>query len=208
MRSARATIARLLTPLARFAARRMPVRDPWERFEYDVPLSAFGTGSHHDFAWYFEGECAVAVTSVDEIQDWLLGCEYARDPALFNEDDYWQHPRTFEQIRRGDCEDHALWAWRRLVELGFDADLVSGSLMLESGEVDDRGGHVWVLLRRDGVPYLLESVAKTREQLLQPLSAVHHRYRPEFGVDRERRPYAFNGALAALRERERAPRRK
>ncbi len=207
IRRVRATIARLSALLARFAVRRAPDRDPWERFEYDVPLSAFGSGSLHDFAWYFEGECVVGASSLEEIQDWLLGCEYTRDPALFNEEDYWQHPRTFEQIRRGDCEDHALWAWRRLVELGFEADLVSGSLMLESGEVDDRGGHVWVLVRRDGEPFVMETVAKSREQILLPLAEVRDRYRPEFGVDRERRRYAFNGALASLRERERGGRR-
>src|SRR5205085_1473130 len=68
------------------------------------------------FAWYFEGQSAVTVGSVDDVCEWLLECEYVHDPELFHEPDFWQHPRTFERLRKGDCEDHALWAWRKLVE--------------------------------------------------------------------------------------------
>ena len=42
---------------------------------------------------------------------WLLGCVYARDRDLFRNPDYWQHPCNFEGLRKGDCEDFALWAW-------------------------------------------------------------------------------------------------
>jgi hypothetical protein len=115
----------MLAAVAGFLARRLPIDDAWERFDFDAPLHVFGNGSRHDFAWYFQGDSSVHVSSIDDVQDWLLGCEYVSDPELFNEPDFWQHPRTFEQLRRGDCEDHALWAWRKLVELGHDAHLVS-----------------------------------------------------------------------------------
>jgi len=167
-----------------------------------VPATAFGRGSRHDFAWYFDGESAVSVASIDAIQDWLLGCEYANDAALFHESDFWQHPCTFEELRRGDCEDHAIWAWRKLVELGIDADLVSGTVLHDDGE---RGGHVWVVLRDGGATFVLECVAKSKALMLRPLAEVRAVYRPEFGVDRDRRPYVFNGALLAMRERDRAP---
>ena len=68
----------------------------------------------------------MAVKSLQEICEWLVGCDYADDEAFFNEPDFWQHPVMFEQTRKGDCEDHALWAWRKLVELGFEAELVRG----------------------------------------------------------------------------------
>ncbi len=32
----------------------------------------------------------------------------------------------FRGKRRGDCKDHALWAWRKLNELGIAAELVCG----------------------------------------------------------------------------------
>lgn len=142
------------------------------------------------------------MSSLDEIQDWLLQCEYARDEALFNESDFWQHPRTFEQLRRGDCEDHALWAWRKLVELGLEAELVSGTV-LRGGDGDgmpSRGAHVWVLLRRGDETIVFETVAKTRERMLRPLASVRDRYRPEFGVDRKGHRFAFNGAIISFRE--------
>jgi hypothetical protein len=86
----------------------------------------FGDGARHGFDWVFEGESTVAVASLDDILDWLAGCQYETDATLFREADYWQHPHTFEQFRRGDCEDFALWTWRKLVELDIDADLVIG----------------------------------------------------------------------------------
>jgi hypothetical protein len=178
---------------------RLPVEDAWERFEYRVPFTAFGSGSRHEFDWYFEGESAVTVSDLDQVQDWLLGCDYVRDSALFNEPDFWQHPRTFEHLRRGDCEDHALWAWRKLLELGHDADLVSGSVLRDSN-VGDGGGHVWVLFRQNGEVFVFEAVAKTKERMIRPLAEVRQLYIPEFGVDRNRKRYAFRGALIAFRQ--------
>jgi hypothetical protein len=195
----------LLAPIARLFARKGAAVDAWGRSGYGVPPGAFGSGHQHDFSWYFEGESAVSVESVEDVQTWLLTCEYVNDQALFNEPDFWQHPRTFEQLRRGDCEDHALWAWRKLVELGLDADLVSGSVLQRDGEAPDRGAHVWVVLRQEGQTFLFETVAKAKDRMLQPLDAHRARYRPEFGVDRNRRPFAFNGAVAAFREQQGKP---
>lgn len=197
----RRTLSRLLAPLARLLLRRLPKEDPWGRFDYRVPPNAFGNGNRHDFAWYFEGESSVPVASLDEVQEWLLTCEYVHDTVLFNEPDFWQHPRTFEQLRRGDCEDHALWAWRKLVELGHDADLVSGTVRRGSEGSSERGGHVWVLFRQNDEQFVFEAVAKAKDRMIRPLTAVRDHYRPEFGVDRHRQPYAFNGALLAFLEK-------
>ena len=196
----RRTISRFLAPLARRLRRRSPREDPWGRFDYRVPLSAFGSGNQHDFAWYFQGESSVPVASLDEIQDWLIACEYVHDAVLFNEADFWQHPRTFEVLRRGDCEDHALWAWRKLVELGHDADLVSGTVLHGSEGSSERGGHVWLLIRQDGEQFVFEAVAKAKDRMIRPLATVRDHYRPEFGVDRHKKPYAFNGARLAFLE--------
>jgi len=194
-------LLRLVAPIVRLVARRR-LDDPWARYDYRAPLSAYGGGNRHEFAWYLEGESAVSASSLAEVQGWLVECEYVHDQVLFNEQDFWQHPRTFEQVRRGDCEDHALWAWRKLIELGMDADLVAGSVLRGATDVPDRGagGHVWVNLRRDGETFVFETVAKTKEHMLRPLATVRDRYRPEFGVDREGRRFAFNGAIMAFRE--------
>ncbi len=191
----------LLEPFIRLALRLIPVGDPWRRFARRVPLSLYGTGSQRDFGWYLEGESRVAVASVEEIQDWLLGCEYADDRELFHEHDFWQHPRTFEHLRRGDCEDHALWAWRKLVELGLDAELVSGRRLSTSGANEPASGHVWVLLTRGSETVVFETVSKTRKDMLRPLSEVRTEYRPEVGVNGGRKRFAYRGYLLTLRER-------
>jgi hypothetical protein len=201
--SARSLLFWPLRPFWRLMLRVIPAPDPWERVGYRVPARKFGPGSTHDFAWYFQGTSTVFVSSLDDIENWLLGCEYVSDPDLFRVDDYWQHPQTFEQIRRGDCEDFALWAWRKLIELGYDADLVAGRcLPWTPGADGQERTHCWVMLRRDGASYLFETTSKVKEQMVRPLAEVAGEYRPELGVDRHRKSFAFGGALVTMRERE------
>jgi hypothetical protein len=193
----------LIRPFWRLLLRTASTANPWERLQYRAPIDRFGLGSKHDFQWYLEGESLVTVKSLTELEDWLLECAYARDDDLFAEPDYWQHPRTFEHLRCGDCEDHAVWAWRKLLELGYDADLVSGRrLPWQPGVEGAERGHVWVIFRHEEVTYLLEAVAKTRERLVRPLAEVAAEYRPEFGVDKTCGRFAFNGVLLTMRERE------
>jgi hypothetical protein len=192
-----------LKPIWRLFLRIVPATDPWERIGYRVPARKFGLGSTHDFSWYFEGKSSVSVSSIDDIENWLRGCEYVSDPDLFRVDDYWQHPQTFEQIRRGDCEDFALWAWRKLIELGYDADFVGGRCLpwTPRSEAGDRG-HAWVIFRQDGQSFLFETTSKNKATMIRPLAEVSSGYRPELGVDRHRKSFAFGGALITMRERE------
>jgi predicted transglutaminase-like cysteine proteinase len=106
--------------------------------------------------------------------------------------DFWQHPRTFERLRRGDCEDYALWAWRKLVELGLEAELVSGTWRPAEGVA---GGHVWVRYLHDGRQYILESVGRTRETMVRPFDVARSEYVPHAGVDHSFRLHAYSGHL-------------
>ena len=194
-RMLRRAIGTVLRPLFLAALRLFPEPDPWERLDVAAPLHEYGSGARRDFAWYFEGESAVTVTSLAEVRAWLEGCEYASDPQLFQESDFWQHPRTFEHLRRGDCEDFALWAWRKLVELGHDVDLVVGrTLPWEPGQ----GRHAWLVLRLEGTEYLYEP-GRRGDDALRPLSAVKESYLPELGVGPDRKRFAFAGNLVAMR---------
>jgi hypothetical protein len=174
-------------------------RDPWERIPSRVPTDRFGLGSTRRFEWYFEGPSAVTIASVDELCTWLLACEYVADVELFRERDFWQHPATFEQIRKGDCEDYALWAWRKLGELGIDAELVIG----QRGTVD-RSHHAWVLFRHEGNEYLLEAVARSSERMIRPLNDAQLEYVPHFGVDHRFQTYTFGAYLLAGAKRPRS----
>ena len=158
----------------------------------------FGDGARHGFDWVFEGESAVDVASLDDILDWLTSCEYETDATLFREADYWQHPHTFEQFRRGDCEDFALWTWRKLVELGIDADLVIGRRVPPGSE---NSRHAWILFRQEGEEFLFEPVFRNRGSAVRHISTVRAEYIPEFGVSRDRGRFLFAGYAYFLQNR-------
>jgi hypothetical protein len=87
-----------------------------------VPPSVFGPGSRHSFAEYLEGESSVRVQSVDDIG---RGCRPASTSptwSSFTSGTSGSIQAAFERRRRGDCEDFALWAWRKLAEVGVDAE--------------------------------------------------------------------------------------
>ncbi len=156
----------------------------WGKRHAPVHHRWFSKGSVQPFEWYFRGESTVKVKSVRDICDWLRRCEYVLDHELFFVEDHWQHPITFEQLRKGDCEDHALWAWRKLVELGYHAELVVGMF---------REYHAWVVFERDGRRFLLESTHKSKKMLF-PLDDVHEVYQPEFAVDGQLKTYEYGNS--------------
>lgn len=180
----------LVAPIQRLGHRLFPVRDPWKRLSVRAPLYAFGGGARRGFDWVFEGESAVEIRSFDELLDWLDGCSYSTDRHLFQEHDFWQHPRTFEHLRQGDCEDFALWAWRKMIELGFDADLVVGRRVPPEAT---NSRHAWIIFRRDADELVFEPACRDRNHAIRPLEAVRHAYIPEFGVSPDRQRFAFAG---------------
>ena len=194
-------LSKFTRPIFRWLLRTIPRTGAWERIPYHLPPERFG--SRQAFTWYLRGESTVAVDSVDAIVAWLLECDYASDQSLFGKGDHWQHPTTFERLRRGDCEDHALWAWRKLRELGIDADFVVGRQLYDDPEIPaTRGGHAWVVFRRDGAEFLLEAVATSASRMIQPLSAVAGKYRPEYGVGSDLQTFAFGGMAETYYEQE------
>jgi hypothetical protein len=194
----------LFRPVHRFIVIHTTVTDPWEpASSFLIRADRFGAGSRKPFSWYFEGQSTVTVKDVDEICEWLTGCQYMPDADLFREPDYWQHPLTFEQLRKGDCEDHALWAWRKMVELGFAADFYVGQ-WLTNGE--RTGFHAWVVFERSGSTFLLEPVIKDIGRLVRPLAEARLDYVPHFSVDRRFKMCARAGLLVHWREEELARR--
>lgn len=169
--------------------------DPWQGLPVRSVDRLIGLGVRaSDFRWYFEGESQVPVESLDEMCEWLTDCSYVPDQALFHHGDYWQHPRTFEQIRAGDCEDHAIWAWRKLCELGYRARFYGGHTRTpESGANKNR--HAWVVFDSDSQRYLLESVAGSRSDMVLQLSGARDYYVPHFSVDQDFSCHAYCGLV-------------
>jgi hypothetical protein len=182
----------MLSRLLRLIGRPAPPKSPWDRTRMRVPKTAFGPGSRQDFALYFEGESSVRVQSIDEIAAWLLQCEYVSDPDLFDKRDFWQHPSVFEQLRRGDCEDFALWAWRKLAEIGMDAEFYVGRV-IGCAEPDRDRQHAWVVYRAESTEFLFEPAASSSQQMIRPLDEVRHAYLPHFAVNHRFDTSAFAG---------------
>jgi hypothetical protein len=176
---------------------------PWERVTMRVPTTAFGPGSRRDFGHYIEGESCVRVESIEEIVEWLQNCEYVTDTDQFHERDVWQHPAAFEQLRRGDCEDFALWAWRKLSEIDVEAEFYVGRVVCSDDPSIDRQ-HAWVVYRIDGTEFLFEPAAQSRPRMIRPLADVLDEYVPHFAVNRKLGTSAFVGCiLDSYRDRQR-----
>lgn len=123
---------------------------------------------------YISQPLAMRCASINDIRKFLSGCRYVSDKELFAKDDYWQPPEDFEKRKKGDCEDFALWTWRQLLSLGFEARFVVGS----SGRYGD--GHAWVEYFQDGKCYLVEPLACRIGYTLPRLSTC--RYVPRMSV--------------------------
>jgi predicted transglutaminase-like cysteine proteinase len=80
----------------------------------------------------------VVCRDLDEIRTFLSNCRYVSDREQFGVRDHWVPPEQFEQTRRGDCDDFALWTWRQLLSLGYSARFVTGL----AGRYG--AGHAWV----------------------------------------------------------------
>jgi hypothetical protein len=187
-----AYLRRVFSNVVRFGARLVGRESAWERLAMPVPATVFGPGSQRPFASYFEGESSVQVASIDDIVAWLQGCEYVTDLEQFNQRDFWQHPAAFEQLRRGDCEDFALWAWRKLAEVGIDAEFCVGRVIcVDRPEIDRQ--HAWVVYRLDGAAFLFEPAAHTPANMIRPLADAMAEYVPHFAVNHRFDTSAFVG---------------
>lgn len=154
--------------------------------------SLFGSGCKKDWSWYFEGESTVKVRDLEDILKWLAECEYVSDKELFVEEDFWQHPITFERIRKGDCEDHALWAWRKLTELGISAEFACGKTL----DSESHSRHAWVTYKIGRRIYLLETTCKSTAEMVYPLPIAKDLYQPHVAVGSDFKTYVYDGILS------------
>lgn len=191
---------RLFAPVMRFAL--SADGDAWQGTEHPVPHWMFGRGCVKDFGWYLEGESRYAMADLQQVCRWLAACDYVSDQDLFRADDFWQHPNTFEQIRKGDCDDHALWAWRKLTRMGYDAEFLVGQWRIPDTLP---GLHAWVRFVDGGRHFLLEGTGDDPEAMILPLAHAKQDYSPHFGVDGRLRRKVYRGFLDRLEARAPAP---
>ncbi|HEV3512641.1 MAG TPA: transglutaminase-like cysteine peptidase [Candidatus Sulfotelmatobacter sp.] len=133
-------------------------------------------GPHSTFPMgrYISKPLSVRCQNIGDVRNFLLGCKYVSDQELFGKRDYWQPPEDFEKQKKGDCEDFALWTWRQLLSMGYDARFIGGS----AGRYG--AGHAWVEYFQDGKCFLLEP-QRCRVGYTMPRLATL-RYEPRFSV--------------------------
>jgi hypothetical protein len=123
-------------------------------------------GNTHPWNRYFNRPLEYRAANLQDIAGFLRACKYRRDQETRSRRDYWEPPDEFERRRTGDCEDHALWAWRQLCDLGYRARFVLGQR------------HAWVHILTDARCYLVEATHKRG-----PAPRVR-RYTPFWSVER------------------------
>jgi transglutaminase-like cysteine proteinase BTLCP len=116
----------------------------------------------------------IVCRDMEEIRSFLSTCRYVSDREQFGVNDYWMRPEDFERVRRGDCDDFALWTWRQLLGLGYSARFVTGS----AGRYGT--GHAWVSFRVNDRVFIVEPLLARRPKFprLETL-----RYRPPVSVE-------------------------
>jgi hypothetical protein len=123
---------------------------------------------------YVSQPLTIQCKSIEDVRTFLASCEYVSDKELFGKEDYWQPPDQFEKNRKGDCEDFALWTWRQLVSLGYEARFVGG----KCGRYG--AGHAWVEYFHDGKCYIVEPLRSRIMGTMPRLSSI--RYVPKLSV--------------------------
>jgi Bacterial transglutaminase-like cysteine proteinase BTLCP len=123
---------------------------------------------------YISQPLSIQCRTIGELRSFLLTCRYVSDQELFGKRDYWQPPEEFEKRRQGDCEDFALWTWRQLLSMGYEARFIGGS----AGRYG--AGHAWVEFTENGKWLLLEPLFCRVGCTMPRLSTL--RYDPRYSV--------------------------
>lgn len=121
--------------------------------------------------------------NLDEVRIFLAKCRYVSDQEQFNRADYWMPPEQFEERKKGDCDDFALWTWRQLLSMGYHARFVSGLW----GRYEYV--HAWVTFTDNGRTFLVEPTAAWAGPKLPRLSTFRYQPRLSVGWNGERLQY-------------------
>lgn len=105
-----------------------------------------------------------------------LRVKYMRDDEIKIGDDTWQTSIETYVRMWGDCEDQSILLADWMIELGYDARVVVGTV---KGE-----GHAWVVLYKDDKEYLLETTDKASRRRY-PFVSLHPEYNPAFMFNRD-----------------------
>ncbi|MBF0123493.1 MAG: transglutaminase-like cysteine peptidase, partial [Candidatus Omnitrophica bacterium] len=168
--------------------------DPFQNAPVNLPHQVLG--SPRPFSEYLSGVSTVQARTIDDVKNFLVTqCLYKSDIRRFGCLDHWQTPEEFEKSREGDCEDSALWAWRKLHEMGIQAHFVVGLCVHDDKKYIS--GHAWVMFFVDGKWRIFESMAKSLDKMVLSLGKARGIYYPMYSVDRDTKTFFYSGVRLA-----------
>ena len=132
---------------------------------------------------YFTQPLTVRCWNLYRMAQFLSTCRYVSDSEQFGIADYWMPPEDFEKSRAGDCDCAAIWTWRQLVEMGYEARYVVGT----AGS--NNGGHAWVHLKLGEEWHLVEPMAARGGLRFPAIYTFRHKPRISAAWDGERVRY-------------------
>jgi len=152
------------------------IPEAYDAFGRKTPQVSFSRGVQPTapMGRYISQPLAMQCGSIQEVCTFLRTCRGGSDEELFNKREYFQPPEDFERLKRGDCDDVALWTWRQLLGLGYDARVVFGKF----GRFGE--GHAWVEFFKDKKCYLLEPQKSMLGVTMPRLSTLS--YIPQFSA--------------------------
>lgn len=165
-----------------------PPSDPWQRVATTVNWRKW-PAAPADWRTIFDGTSSVRVGSLAETCAWLARCRYCPDQHRGDGRDRWAHPLQFEAERVGDCEDFALWAWRKLAELGLATEFVLG--LADPADYANVVNHAWVHVHDGAQWWLLDASAGASETMLRPADFARAHYLPAVAIDQRLQSHAY-----------------
>ncbi len=127
------------------------------------------------FGRYVSKPPTIHCKNLQEVRDFLRSCRQMSDENAFGKKDYWLPPDEFEKLKKGDCDDFALWTWRQLQQMGYPARFVAGEFGRYSA------GHAWVTFEKDAKHYIADATRSSLGIRLPRLQVF--KYRPIYSVE-------------------------
>jgi hypothetical protein len=167
------------------------IGDRYEQTRMPVPPARYGAPHKRAFADYLAGPSTVDAQSFESIEEFLRGCTYVDSPSRAN--DWTKLTAEFESTRVGNCLDHSLWAWRKMIELGYDAELVIG-LSHPNRQAVRR--HAWVAFHTETEHVYIETTEKRPDVIMfRVVEPDVDEYWPEVGVRHDCQRVGYNGMI-------------
>lgn len=170
-------------------------KDDWASKLSGLSLRDLGYKAPEKISQILDGESEVQAKSIDDIVDWLLGCQYEDLAGERNKPSVCQHPVEFEKTRVGICVDFALWTWRKLVELGYATEFVVGERKREGIPRQ----HAWITYVDEHNTYLVEPAYRDRQRMLVLLEDQRSNYVPWASIDQNLQLRVYAGYCSALK---------